>query len=295
MEKKIPKFLYEKLENQYGKEIKEKVIEGLLEEKPLTIRVNTLKAGIQEIKDKLDGEHINYNSVEWYDEAIIIENEKEQRIQDLDIYKNGEIYLQSLSSMIPAIVMEPKKDENILDMTSAPGGKTTQMCALSKNEAMITACEKNKIRLERLKYNLEKQGAKRVNVMMEDARKLDDYFSFDKILLDAPCSGSGTENIFTQNFTEELINRSRKTQEELLKKALKILKKGKIMVYSTCSILKEENEEILNNVLPKFNAKIVPIENIKQIPILPVTIEGTVCVCPSKLYEGFFVAKIIKE
>ena len=134
-------------------------------------------------------------------------------------------------------------------MAAAPGGKTTQMSAISKNEAMITACEKNTIRAERLKYNLEKQGAKRVNVMKEDARKLDDYFSFDKILLDAPCSGSGTENIYSKNFTEELIKRSVKVQEELLTKALKILKSGKEMVYSTCSILKEENENILNKSL----------------------------------------------
>lgn len=295
MEKKIPEFLYEKLEKQYENEKTEKIIKGFLKEKIVTFRVNTLKTSIENIKNELCEQKVDFKTVEWYKEALIIENVKEKRIEELDMYKRGQIYMQSLSSMIPAIIIEPKKDDNILDMTAAPGGKTTQMCALSNNESMITACEKNKIRLERLKYNLEKQGAKRVNVMGEDARKLDDYFSFDKILLDAPCSGSGTENIFTQNFTEELINKSKKSQEELLIKALKILKKGKTMVYSTCSILKEENEEILNKVLPKFNAKILPIENLKGIPTLPVSIEGTICVCPSRLYEGFFVAKIRKD
>lgn len=182
-------------------------------------------------------------------------------------------------------------------MAAAPGGKTTQMSAISKNEAMITACEKNTIRAERLKYNLEKQGAKRVNVMLEDARKLDDYFSFDKILLDAPCSGSGTENIYSNNFTEELIKRSVKVQEELLTKALKILKSGKEMVYSTCSILKEENEDVLNKILSKANAEIVPIEKelFEGIELLSTQIDGTICIAPSKLYEGFFVAKIRKK
>lgn len=174
------------------------------------------------------------------------------------------------------------------------------MSALSGNKAMITACEKNKIRAERLKYNLEKQGAKGVNVMVEDARKLDNFFSFDKILLDSPCSGSGTldfnEKTQAETFTRELIERSVKVQEELLRKALKILKPGGEIVYSTCSILKDENEYMLNRVLSKEKACIVPIEKdlLKDIPLLPTTIDGTICVLPTKLYEGFFVAKIRK-
>ena len=210
------------------------------------------------------------------------------------MYENGEIYMQSLSSMLPPIVLEPKEKENILDMTAAPGGKTTQMSAMTDNKAYITACEKNKIRAERLKYNLQKQGAKMVNVMQEDARKLSDYFSFDKILLDAPCSGSGTENVLNVKFTEELIERSVKTQEELLKKALKILKPGGEMVYSTCSILKQENEDLLKKFLKKSKIEIMPINLPDEIPMLPTTLEGTVCVCPTEIYEGFFVAKIKK-
>lgn len=174
------------------------------------------------------------------------------------------------------------------------------MAMESQNKAMITACEKNRIRVDRLKYNIERQGAKGINVMMEDARKLSDFFSFDKILLDAPCSGSGTlsiKNMQENAFTEELVKRSIKTQEELLTKALKILKSGSEMVYSTCSILKDENENLLNRVLQKENATIVAIdrESLKDVPMLPVTIEGTICVSPNELYEGFFVAKIRKN
>ena len=179
-------------------------------------------------------------------------------------------------------------------MAAAPGGKTTQISALSSEKSYITACEKNKIRCDRLKYNLQKQGVGNVNIMQEDARKLSDFFSFDKILLDAPCSGSGTESVFNPKFTEELIQRSTRTQEELLTKALKILKKDGEIVYSTCSILQEENERVLEKVIKKFNAKIIPIKKIEGIEYLPVSIEGTLCVCPTNLYEGFFVAKIIK-
>ena len=289
----IPQFLKEKIEKEYGLEILNKIETGLIEEKPVTLRVNTIKSNAEKVKIELEKNNIEYEIVEWNKLAFIIKNVKEEEIRKLDIYNNGEIYLQSLSSMIPAIIIDPKERENILDMTAAPGGKTSQMAAIANNKVFLTACEKTKIRLDRMQYNMQKQGVKNINIMQEDSRKLSNYFSFDKILLDAPCSGSGTENIFNSNFTEELIKRSCKTQEELLTKALSILKHGGEMVYSTCSILKEENEEILNKVLKKFKAQIVPIQIPKEIPVLPTSIDGVATICPTKLYEGFFVAKIL--
>lgn len=289
----IPQFLKGKIEKEYGLEILNKIETGLIEEKPVTLRVNTIKSNAEKVKIELEKNNIEYEIVEWNKSAFIIKNVKEEEIRKLDIYNNGEIYLQSLSSMIPAIIIDPKERENILDMTAAPGGKTSQMAAIANNKVFLTACEKNKIRLDRLQYNMQKQGVKNINIMQEDSRKLSNYFSFDKILLDAPCSGSGTENVFNSNFTEELIKRSCKTQEELLTKALSILKHGGEMVYSTCSILKEENEEILNKVLKKFKAQIVPIQIPKEIPVLPTSIDGVATICPTKLYEGFFVAKIL--
>lgn len=289
----IPQFLKEMLVNQYGQETTKKIIKGYVK-KVVTIRINTIKTNKQEIIDKLKNAQIEFDEIEYNNNALIIRNKNEEDLRKLDVYENGEIYMQSLSSMLPPIVLEPKEKENILDMTAAPGGKTTQMSAMTDNRAYITACEKNKIRAERLKYNLQKQGAKMVNVMQEDARKLSDYFSFDKILLDAPCSGSGTENVLNAKFTEELIERSVKTQEELLKKALKILKPGGEMVYSTCSILKQENEDLLKKFLKKSKIEIMPINLTDEIPMLPTTLKGTVCVCPTEIYEGFFVAKIKK-
>ena len=290
----IPQFLEEMLQEQYNNEITNKIIEGYKEQRNVTLRINTIKTTKEKIKECLNQAKIEFQEVDWNRDALIIKNASEEEIRKLEIYENGEIYLQSLSSMLPPIILEPKEGENILDMAAAPGGKTTQMAAITNNKAFITAVEKNKIRAERLKYNLQKQGVGCVNVMLEDARKLSDFFSFDKILLDAPCSGSGTMSIFDKNFNEELIKRSSKTQEELLKKALKILKPGGEMVYSTCSILKQENEEILKKVLAKANAKIEPLNLTENIVTLPSKIEGTITVCPTENYEGFFVAKIRK-
>lgn len=293
MEKQIPQFLKDLLIEQYGEEISAKIENGYKAQRPVTLRVNNLKNSLEKVKEKLAEAQIEYETVSWYENALIIKNVREEEIRRLEIYENGEIYLQSLSSMLPPIILEPKAGENILDMTAAPGGKTTEIAALTENKVYITACEKNKIRAERLKFNLQKQGVKSANVMVEDARKLSDYFSFDKILLDAPCSGSGTENIFDKNFSQELVERSVKFQEELLRKALKILKPGGEMVYSTCSILKQENEKVLERVLSKGNAQIEPI-TVQDIEVLPSKIAGTITVCPTENYEGFFVAKIKK-
>lgn len=300
METNIPRFLEEKLESQYGKELAKTIIEGYKKTRKVTLRVNTIKSNSDKIEEELKKQQIEYEKVGWSEEAFIIKNKREKEIEELEIYKNGEIYLQSLSSMLPPIVLEPKEGADILDMAAAPGGKTTQIAALVNNKSSITACELNNIRAQRLKYNIEKQGATCVYVMQTDARKIDDFFSFDQILLDAPCSGSGTLNINDESlnkvFTEKLIQKSVKSQKELLKKALKILKPGKEMVYSTCSILQEENEDIIKT-LDKKEYEIIPIkfDGMEQLPVLPTIIEGTLCVMPNDLYEGFFIAKIRKK
>lgn len=294
-------FLEKMLEKQYGAEKTKEIINGYQTKRKTTLRVNTIKGNIEEIKNKLEKSKIEYEEVPWSKEALIIKNADEKSIQEMNIYQDGKIYMQSLSSMLPPIILEPKEGIDILDMAAAPGGKTTQIAALTNNKAHITACEKNKIRVERLKYNVDKQGATCVFIMPKDSRFIDDFFSFDQILLDAPCSGSGTLDYNDANiekyFTEQLIERSSKTQKTLLKKAINLLKPGHEMVYSTCSILSCENEDVVESILKDGKAEIIPIsfEGIESLPVLPTKISGTLCVCPTELYEGFFVAKIRKK
>ena len=297
---KIPQFLIEMLEKQYGIDTAKEILKGYTAKRKVTFRVNTLKTTSEAVEKVLKDAGIEFCKVTWSDNAYIIENETEKELQELEIYEKGEIYLQSLSSMLPPIILEPKEGFDILDMAAAPGGKTTQMATQTNNKAHITACEMNKIRAEKLKYNIQKQGASSVYVMETDSRKISDFFSFDQVLLDSPCSGSGTLNVEDKNiekyFTKKLIEKCTKTQFELLKKAIKVLKPGREMIYSTCSILNCENEEIVNKILKNNQCEIVPIElkGMEEIPLLPSKIKGTICVKPSEFYEGFFVAKIRK-
>lgn len=298
-QEKIPLFLLNKLLEQYGEELTNSIIEGY-QKKITTIRVNNIKTTLEQVIKELDNNNISYSKVSWYKNSLII-NKDEKLIKELDIYKNGHIYLQSLSSMIPPLILEPKPNEIILDMAAAPGSKTTQIACLADNKSLITACEKNKNRAERLKYNLEKQGIKKTNVIIKDSRQLDNNFKFEKILLDAPCSGSGTLDINNSKlfeiFTEELVNRSAKTQLELLKKATQIITLNGEIIYSTCSILKEENEGIIKEILKEESFELIPIDEtlFENIPLLPVSLKGTICIKPTKYFEGFFIAKLKKK
>ncbi len=293
-------FFETKLTQFYDLETVDKILEGCKTKRQTTIRINTLKTSKDSILSLLNDLNIEFKSVDYNENALIINN-CEEILRNSDSYKNGEIYFQSLSSQLPPLLLSPKPNTDILDMCAAPGGKTSQLAAITQNKCSITACEMNKIRAERLKYNLIKLGVTSANVMVTDARNLESYFSFDKILLDAPCSGSGTLALDNpksmEGFSEALINKCVSAQKKLLEKAVSVLKKGGELLYSTCSVLPVENEEIVKSVLKKFNCETVELDgNItKNLPTLPCSLENAICVCPTNEYEGFFLAKLRKK
>lgn len=300
IEEKLPSNLINLIKEQYGEEIAEKIFNGYLKRRNVSFRVNTLKASKEEVVKVLNDKGIEYDIPLWYEDAFVLKNVFEKDIECEDIYEEGKIYLQNLSSMLPPILLEPKEKKDILDMTAAPGGKTTEIAALTNNKAYITACEKNKVRADRLRYNLKKQGAN-AYVIEKDATMLDSFLKFDQILLDAPCSGSGTIilNEETENIrlTDGYMEKLEKVQTKLLDKAITLLKSGEEMVYSTCSILYRENEHIVNKFLNNNKIEIVPIDKSKfrGIEFLPCEFKDALLVMPNENYEGFFAIKIRKN
>ena len=298
----LPEFLEPLLAQQYSETDIEHILEGYRAQRNVTLRANTLSSSKDEVASELDGAGIAWSGVDWYADAFVIENARERQIWDLPIYEEGKVYLQSLSSMLPPIVLEAHANEDVLDMCAAPGGKTSQIAALTGNRAHLTACEMHAPRADKLEHNLAKLGARNVVVMRTDARRMDEFFRFDRILVDAPCSGSGTLKLDNPNglarFTPKLIEKSKKSQRALLSKALTLMKPGSTLVYSTCSILEEENESIVRDCLSKvrrqgtFELKPLTFDGIETIPMLPSTLDETLTVCPTELYEGFFVARI---
>ncbi len=283
-----PLFLH--IAAQYGESRAQEILS--VRDRSVTLRVNALRADAEEIVRVLSAAGIACRNVDWYQDALIADA-AEETIEELPIYREGKIYLQSLSSMLPPLYLAPAEGESVLDMTAAPGGKTCELYALSRGRALITACERDRVRFERLKFNLNRQGCSRVTALHMDALRLDDAFRFDKILLDAPCTGSGTATASAPiRFSGEYMRKCAAMQEKLLLKALKLLKKGGKLVYSTCSILREENEEIVQKALAKGEGKALPAEPFSSLPALRSKVGFTVL--PTSLYEGFFVSVITK-
>lgn len=301
----LPRFFEEMLADQYSADDVARIVAGSQVERSVTLRANTLLSNREEVANALDDSGVSWCRVAFYDDAFVIEGARERDIWDLPVYREGKVYLQSLSSMIPALVLDAHPGEDVCDMCAAPGGKTTQIAALVGKGALITACEMHAPRAEKLEHNLRKLGARNATVMRTDARRLDDFFSFDRVLLDAPCSGSGTlragDAKTMDRFTPALVEKSRKSQRALFAKALSMMKVGGRLVYSTCSVLACENEEIVEEGLRKARKQgsfeIEPIERpgFGDLPLLPTSIEGALNLCPTDLYEGFFVVKIKRK
>lgn len=288
-----PPFLRERLLEEYGGEA-ERVLAGYGMRRSVTLRVNPLRGEREETVSRLRELGFCLREVGWYRDAFVLPDATEQDLFATSLFGEGKIYLQSLSSMLPPLALLPAAGETVLDMTAAPGGKTCEMAALSGGGALITACERDKIRFGRLKFNVERQGAPRVTLLNEDALRLNEFFRFDKVLLDAPCSGSGTLSAEKHGaFSEKLLAACVSAQGKLLKKGYSLLKRGGRLLYSTCSVLKEENERQLEPLLAA-GARLLPLSLSLDGATLLSGREGTITICPDEMFEGFFLALLEK-
>ncbi len=304
---KLPLDFITELNNTFNPRIVDKILTGMLEKRYTTLRVNNIKYNIVDLKEYLDNIGIEYELVPWYKDALVILNANESKVKNLEIYKNGYIYLQSLSSMIPPLVLEPKENEKVLDLTAAPGSKTTQMASMMNNKGYIFANELDKIRCDKLKYNINMQGANICEVINGKGEDIGEQYKeqFDKVLLDTPCSGEGrfllSDEKTYANWNVNEVKKLVKVQKDLFLSAYKALKKGGTMVYSTCTLNRYENEEILNFALSKFDIEIEKIDIDLKNTLKGITkgyreeIKNAIRVLPTKEQEGFFVAKILKK
>jgi len=306
IKRRLPKEFIEELYEVYTPITVDKILTGMTDDRYTTLRVNTLKYDIYSLMNIFKENNVKFERVPWFKDALIVKNAREKDIQKLDIYGKGYIYFQSLSSMVPPLVLNPRPGESVLDMTAAPGSKTTELAMLMENKGEILANELDKIRYERLKFNVQMQGANIVQVINRRGEKLGDEYEskFDKVLLDTPCSGEGrfiaTSPQTYRNWSLKNVNTLVKLQKKLFESGYKALKSGGELVYSTCTINRFENEFILDWVLNNFDIRLVDIELDIKDSIkgnsegLNTSIEKSIKILPSKVMEGFFVAKFRK-
>lgn len=282
---------------------------------PNSIRCNTLKISVNELKSRLEGYGWKIKQpLKGFPEIITIETKLNPgEIGKTKEHLLGYYYVQEISSMLPILVLQPEKGDFLLDLCASPGSKTTQAAAMMNNGGTIIANEISMGRIGILNSNLERCGVANTIVTRKEGVSLCEKlykktkFRFDKILVDAPCSGEGTLRKSPKTFqmwNPNMIKKIAGIQKKLAIAAIRLLKPDGIMIYSTCTLAPEENEFIVNHLLEHFDIELIQIN-------LPLKFREGVCSWEDKelnpevkkclrLYpqdnntDGFFVTKIKK-
>ena len=289
-----PRWFYEKIKEEYG-ENAELFLESLKKIPYISFRVNTLKYSEKEFEKLLLDKDIEIikkvDTVYYLDSGILLYSNE---------FKDGKIIVQDASSYLSAKNLNPNEQDLVLDTCSAPGGKTAVLGELMGNKGEILALDIYPHKLKLIEENCKKLGIDIVKPIKMDARKLNQQGKkFDKILVDAPCSGYGVlrkkpEAIY--NKTPENIELLSELQFEILESASQVLKDDGELVYSTCTILKEENTENIKRFLEKYpefeTAEVYIPENVKG------TYDeagGFTIDYNEDILDGFYIAKIRKK
>lgn len=269
-----PKFYTEYFYNNYGEEFTKKLLKANNEMPPFTIRVNTLKTSKSDLMSNL--KELGFEIEETvYDNALNILNPK--GIIDTKYFDDGHFYVQDLGSILVASFLNPRENSSLLDLCAAPGGKTTHLAEIMNNTGEIIACDKSQGKIKLIQENAKRLGVKNIEARVNDARVLNKDFidKFDYVLVDAPCSGTGLyrkKPDIKWNKDLEDIKSLAEIQLEILDKAKDYVKDGGELLYSTCSLSKIENEDVVNKFLENNkNFKIKKLRDREVLKLFPST------------------------
>ncbi|QYE98275.1 RsmF rRNA methyltransferase first C-terminal domain-containing protein [Paraclostridium sordellii] len=259
----------------------EDFIKSYEEPKTTGLRVNTLKISKE---DLINLNLFKLNQIPWAEEGLYYD-EKIDRPGKNPLHEAGAYYLQEPSAMSVVPRADIKENDKVLDMCAAPGGKSTYILSKLNDTGLLVSNEINPIRIKALGENLERFGAKNCIITNTDSNNLRKVFNgyFDKVIIDAPCSGQGMfrkDEVAIKDWSYEKILECQSIQREIIRDGYDMLKNEGILVYSTCTFAKEENENIINEFIEENeNAKLIEMHR-----VWPHKVKG----------EGHFVAKIQK-
>ncbi len=289
-----PEWLIEKWTKEYGEGLALEMLESSVDAPPVTGRLNILKKPREEIIDLIKKSGIE----------VVIRNEAENcvefsnvgAISSLDIYSEGLFHIQDISSQICCEILSPKPNETVLDVCAAPGGKSFTLAEIMNNQGKIIACDLYKQRVKLIKDGAERMGINIIETRINDAAVFSDKIEkADRVLCDVPCSGLGVirrkPEIKYKNPKD--FDDLKDVQRRILETSSTYLKRGGVLVYSTCTLSKAENDDIIDWFLqrhPDFEkGSINGISNIKDG-------EYKVTVTPRMFNsDGFFIAKLVKK
>ncbi len=290
------------------KETKE-FFEIVKEEFPKIIRINTIKIDGKSVKERLIKKGFVLKENPLWENSFEVIYEPYEIGKTLEHYA-GFFYVQEKSSLLPVKILDPKPGEKVLDIASAPGSKATQIGEKMQNKGVLVCNDINLKRLKALTHNLDRIGLINTAVTMIDGAKFGElyYEKFDKVLVDAPCSSMGTVHKSKEVLSwwnEREVNWFKMVQKKLLISGLKALKPGGILVYSTCTLTVEENEELIDEIIKEYPVEILKIENlnigeeegIKEFEGKKFSeeVKKAIRIWPHKSkMEGFFIVKMRK-
>ena len=280
----------------FGKEFTEELLESNNERPNIYLRTNTLKITRDELIKKLTEQNIKASKVNVVEEAIKVEHLKD--IENNELYKEGLFTVQDVSSMLVGKVMNPKENSLVLDVCSAPGGKTTHMATLMNNTGQVISRDIYDHKLKLIKASAKRLGLTNVDVQEFDGMKLDreSIAKFDYVLADVPCSGLGIirRKPEIKYKEKEEFRELPPIQKKILENAAKYVKVGGTLIYSTCTIQDNENIDIINEFLQKHkNFELAPIKEVNV--DLDNQEKGYMKIYPNVHdMDGFFISKLIR-
>ncbi len=292
----LPSWYIERIVRLIGREEAEKYFNALNSKPKLSVRVNVLKTNVEEIIRELSSSGAKDITVSKI-VPTVIRFQGPFNFDSFKPFKNGEVIIQEESAALAPILLNPKPDDFVVDLAAAPGGKTELMGELMHNEGVIHAYDVDEKRVGRMRELLRIAGISNVVIHVKDGRTAPSELGkgvADKVLVDAPCSSDGTimkNPDLRWRLMEDEVSKFAQIQYELLKAGIKLLKVGGELLYSTCSMLKEENEDVIEYLLSKEGKRIKLIGLVG--PYEPGFLEGTMRAWPHKHETiGFFYAKL---
>lgn len=294
-----PEWLVKRWVLRYGADTAEKLLSSNNKRAPLTIRANTLKISREGLKSELQAEGCIVRDCIYAPTGIEIVSSP--GITRLDSFKKGLFLVQDEAAQLVALLLDPLPGETILDACAAPGGKTTQIAELMKNQGRVIALDNDPERLKMLEENIERLGMEIIEPVLGQAYQYEGGL-FDRILIDAPCSGLGVlrrhpDGRWTK--TEEAITRHRPLQEMILEACSALLKPGGVLVYATCTTEPEENEDLIAGFISKKRAGFMLDDPRQHLPANAAHLvdgRGFFRTWPNiPMIDGFFAARLIKK
>lgn len=282
---------------QYGEEEAKYIMEGFNYTPGTSVRVNSLKGDYDEVYDEL--EEKGYEIEEGYicPESIIITGGK--NIENNELFTEGKITVQDESAMLVAPILDLKEGDTVLDLCSAPGGKTTHSAELLNNTGKVLAFDIHEHKLALIKENCERLGITNVECDVMDATKLNANLvaSSSKIILDVPCSGLGIvrrkpEIKWTKKRND--LKNIVEVQRQIMENAWEYLRNDGTLIYSTCTLNKEENEENVEWFLNKHKDCKIEKIFVGKMENLVYNEDGSLTVLPNEYMDGFYIAKLKK-